>query len=306
MATITASQIPVSVPETKIKEFFSFCGKIKDIEVLDKTEKTKTIRVEFEKASAVSTALLLNGAEFEGSQIEVKEDFASGAAAGVGADAGPGEKDVAGERGKGDSDIDQESKPKSTIIAELLANGYVLQSSLVEKAVDFDQQHGITDRFRDFISGLDQKYHLQEKNQQIVNQANSSLGQAYDQANSQWGLESHWNQGMRTLNSYLDRFKKDKYGSQVHDFYTNAAKDAKAVNDEALRLAELKKKQTASQGDARAGADSGAASSEGPKTGAPTTGEAKQQTTVFPVINTITPDSSSAAAASFAPLEEKK
>lgn len=295
MATITASQIPVSVPENKIKEFFSFCGKIKDIEVLDKTEKTKTIRVEFEKASAVSTALLLNGAEFEGSQIEVKEDSSSGAAAGASA----GEKDVAGESGKGDSDIDQESKPKSTIIAELLANGYVLQSSLVEKAVDFDQQHGITDRFRDFISGLDQKYHLQEKNQQIVNQANSSLGQAYDQANTQWGLESHWNQGVRTLNSYLDRFKKDKYGSQVHDFYTNAAKDVKSVNDEALRLAELKKKQHEGA-DAGAGtdADAGAASSGAPKTGAPTT--------VFPAINTITPDSSSAAAASFAPLEEKK
>ncbi|ODQ47371.1 hypothetical protein PICMEDRAFT_178225 [Pichia membranifaciens NRRL Y-2026] len=281
MATITASQIPVSVPENKIKEFFSFCGKIKDIEVLDKTEKTKTIRVEFEKASAVSTALLLNGAEFEGSQIEVKEDSSSGAAAGASA----GEKDVAGESGKGDSDIDQESKPKSTIIAELLANGYVLQSSLVEKAVDFDQQHGITDRFRDFISGLDQKYHLQEKNQQI--------------ANTQWGLESHWNQGVRTLNSYLDRFKKDKYGSQVHDFYTNAAKDVKSVNDEALRLAELKKKQHEGA-DAGAGtdADAGAASSGAPKTGAPTT--------VFPAINTITPDSSSAAAASFAPLEEKK
>lgn len=292
MTTITASQIPVNVPESKIREFFSFCGKINDIEVIDKTEKTKTIHVEFEKPSAVSTALLLNGAEFEGSQIEVREDGSGKTtAAGSGEEAsGSAEKDVSGE-----GDIDQESKPKSAIIAELLANGYVLQSSLVDRAVAFDQQHGLTDRFRNFISGLDQKYHLQEKNQQLVDQANTQLGQAYQQANSQWGLEGHWNEGVRTLNSYLDRFKKDKYGSQVHDFYKKAASDAKAVNDEALRLAELKKKQLAGkeEGDnAEAGKDDDE--------------KQQSQTTVFPAINTITPDASSATAASYAPLEEKK
>ncbi|KAG0679777.1 hypothetical protein C6P40_005166 [Pichia californica] len=265
MTTIIASQIPVSVSESKISEFFSFCGKIKDIKVIDKTEKTKSIQVEFEKASAVSTALLLNGAEFEGSSIEVTEP------AGQNSVSGNKEINTDEKEHTDGSDIDQESKPKSTVIAELLANGYILQSSLVEKAVDFDKQNGISDRFRNFISGLDDKYHLQDKNKQLMDQANTRLGQAYDQANTSWNLESHWNQGVRTLNSYLDKFKNDKYGSQVHDFYTKTTNDVKAVNDEALRLAELKKQQ--------------------------------QTSSTAPIINTITPDSTTATAASFVPLE---
>jgi hypothetical protein len=272
MSAILASKIPIEATQAKISEFFSFCGKIKDIEVVEKTEKTKTIKVTFEKASAISTALLLNGAEFEGSQIVVTEPESSGASKTA------AESEEFNEALTNNSDIDQESKPKSTIIAELLANGYVLQSSLVEKAVQFDQQRGISDRFNQFISNLDNKYHLQEKNKQLVDQTNN----LYEQANNQWDIQAHWNQGIRTFNSYLDKFKHDKYGSQVHDFYTNVAKDVKSVNDEALRLAELKKQQQQQE---------------------PTS---QGINPVFPAINTITPDSTTVSAASVVPLETKE
>lgn len=269
MATIIASNIPVTSTEEKISEFFSFCGKIKQMEVVDKTEKLKTIKVQFEKASAVSTALLLNGAEFEGSQIEVVEAEGD-------KEATLARSENANDGAAADGDIEQEEKPKSAVIAELLAHGYVLQSSLVEKAVAFDQEHGLSDRFRNFISGLDEKYHLHDKNQQLADQTSS----LYNQANSQWGIENRWNSGMRTLNTYLDKLKKEKYGSQVHDFYTKTAQDVKSVNEEALRLAELKKNQQE--------------------------GQAPGASAQFPVINTITPEASTAAAASFVPLESEK
>lgn len=268
MSIIIASQIPLTATDEKISEFFSFCGKIKNMEVIDKTVSTKIVEVEFEKSSAISTALLLNGAEFEGAAIVVSEPETSSPAAAV--------VDDSTHDASGDRDIDQESKPKSAVIAELLANGYVLQSSLVEKAIQFDQQRGISDKFNSFISNLDQKYHLQEKNKQIVDQTNNLV----DQANNQWGLQNYWNNGMRTLNSYMDKFKNDKYGSQVHDFYKIVTQDVKSVNDEALRLAELKKQQ-------QTGATSGASAQ-------------------FPVVNTITPDSTTATAASVVPLEAEK
>lgn len=280
MSKVIASQIPISVPESKITEFFSFCGKIKNLEVVDKTEKTKTIEVEFEKSSAVSTALLLNGAEFEGNQIEVNEPVGQNS---ITSNNNETSTKDSKDKEANDSDIDQESKPKSAVIAELLANGYVLQSSLVDKAVEFDQKNGISERFRNFISGLDNKYHLQEKNKQIVDEANNRLGQVYDQANSQWNLEGYWNSGVRTWNSYLDKFKNDKYGSKVHDFYTKAATDAKAVNDEALRLAELKKQEIS--GETKNAKDSNTTD------------------TPIPTINTITPESTTANAAAFVPLE---
>lgn len=285
MSAVIASHIPITATEAKITEFFSFCGRIISISTVEKTEKTKTIEVIFEKSSAVSTALLLNGAEFEGSQIEVIEAESTG-----------GNNEEAHEPSGNvlNGDIDQEFKPKSAIIAELLANGYVLQSSLVQKAVEFDQQRGISDKFRNFISNLDNTYHLQEKNQKIYDETNNRLGNMYDQANSQWGIENHWNEGLRTLNSYLDKFKKDKYGGQVHDFYTNVAKDVKSVNEEALRLAEMKKRQAA----------------EGNLANEPNQGSSLPQTDStslpFPAINSITPDSTSAATVGTVAFEADK
>lgn len=275
MSTVIASSIPIAASEAKINEFFTFCGKIKSIDVIDKTEKSQTLKVTFEKPSAVSTALLLNGAEFEGSQIEVTK------AEGEKTDSlNESNKEVDEEEGKShEGDIDQESKPKSQVIAELLANGYVLQSSLVEKAVKFDQEKGISDRFKKFIGDLDSKYHLHEKNEQLKTDANTKIGQLYDQANTQWNIQDYWNNGVRTLNSYVDKFKQDKYGSQVHDFYKNAANDVKSVHEEATRLAELKKQEAE---------------------------KANPSSATAPTINTITPESTTAQAAGFVPLEADK
>lgn len=300
MATIIASQIPVGVPDSKINEFFSFCGKVKNISVLETGEKSKTIQVDFEKTSAVSTALLLNGAEFEGSQIEVKES-PDNASAGTREINEKADNNIDTTTNTDSADIEQESKPKSTVVAELLANGYVLHSTLVQKAVDFDKQNGISDKFHNFISGLDNKYHLQEKNNQIVNDANTRLGQAYDQANTQWGLSNHWSKGVRTFNSYLDKFKNDKYGSQVHDFYKRTANDVKAVNDEALRLAELKK-QSGGASAPQTSSETAAPADPPLYTSTPETNTAA----VAPTINTITPESTTAAAASVVPLEKTK
>ncbi|GMF56537.1 unnamed protein product [[Candida] boidinii] len=73
---IIASGIPSFVTDSKIEEFFSFCGKIKSIKQVDSSSgadsKTKEIQVEFNNSSAVSTALLLNGAELEGGVVSVK------------------------------------------------------------------------------------------------------------------------------------------------------------------------------------------------------------------------------------------
>ncbi|TID14922.1 hypothetical protein CANINC_004593 [Pichia inconspicua] len=290
MSTVTASNIPATTPEAKISEFFSFCGKIKQLKIVDKNDKTQTIEVEFEKPSAISTAVLLNGAEFDGLQIEVTEPEGASHV---------NDKEDVSELKDGD-DIDQESKPKSAVIAELLASGYVLQSSLVDKAVKFDQEKGISERFKNWIENLDKKYHIQEKNKQLADQTSS----LYDQANSSLGLESYWNNSVRTVNSYLDKFKNDKYGSQVHDFYKNVTKDAKAVNDEALRLAELKKKQQEVQEGATAKAEhkDGNVSA----TVMPNISQTPQASAQFPIISSITPESTSAAAAAFVPLSEDK
>ncbi|ODV87152.1 hypothetical protein CANARDRAFT_186411, partial [[Candida] arabinofermentans NRRL YB-2248] len=231
-STITASGIPLTTSDTKIEEFFTFCGKIKSISTVDQTDKTKSIKVEFVNASAVSTALLLNGAELEGGSIRVVEEGLSkqpaipedsNAQSTTTTGATSSSADVGG-------DIAQEDKPKATILAEYLSHGYTFSDGLVQKAVEFDQKNGLTSNFKNFLGNLDSKYHIQDKNQQLLETANTNLG-----------LDRKITKGRNTLSSYFDKFKNDKYGSKVHQFYQNVTTDAKQVHEEAKRLADLKK-----------------------------------------------------------------
>lgn len=256
---IIASGIPSFVTDSKIEEFFSFCGKIKSIKQIDSnndSNKTKEIQVEFYNSSAVSTALLLNGAELEGGVVSVKSlndsdtkeisntDTAksdlqdSTLSSSTSSSAAPGTSPSPPL-----TDIAQEHKPKSTILAEYLAQGYVLSDNLIDKAVKFDQKNGISKNFTNFLTGLDKKYHIQEKNQEINTQANSTFTDLYNKANTNFNLENRLNNSRSTLDSYYDKFKHDKIGSKIHQFYTDVATDAKQVHEEAKRLADAKKQQ---------------------------------------------------------------
>lgn len=48
-------------------------------------------------------------------------------------------------------------KPRSAIIAEYLAHGYVLSDAALERAIKMDQQYGISTRFLSFFNPLASK-----------------------------------------------------------------------------------------------------------------------------------------------------
>lgn len=57
-----------------------------------------------------------------------------------------------------DSDeITQEEKPRSRIIAEYLAHGYVVGDVAAQRAIDLDQKHGVSNRFLATLQTLDEK-----------------------------------------------------------------------------------------------------------------------------------------------------
>lgn len=236
MSSVQASGIPLTVSDEKIKEFFSFCGKIEGIKTLSKDEKTKSISVEFTSPHAVSTALLLNGAEMDGFPISVTGDEPV-----MGSETSKSTTEAAVDH---QGDIDQEDKPKSTIFAEYLAAGYKMSDNLVNKAIEFDKEKGISTKFNDFLSNLDKKYNIHENNESLKQGADANLQKIHDQANANFGWDKKMEQGKRTWSSYVDSFKKDKYGSQLHDFYQRTAADVKDVHEEAVRLAGLNKKET--------------------------------------------------------------
>lgn len=244
--SIIASNIPETTELSKIEHFFSFCGKISRVQEyeLSKVPGEQCVQVVFANPSAVATALLLNGAELDGKPVTVRE-FNDGNIPHEGTRIGghPGEiaerqglvapsEGVHDEKKDEDADIEQEHKPKSAIFAEYLSQGYVLGDQLVSKAVDYDKQHGFTDKFTQFVGDLDKKYKLHDKSAQ--------LEQTQKNIDTKYGISS-------SLSKYFERAQNTQLGSKITEFYTKSVEDARQVHEEAKRLAELKKAEQAEQ-----------------------------------------------------------
>jgi phosphorylcholine metabolism protein LicD len=70
----------------------------------------------------------------------------------------------------------QESKPKSRIAAEILANGYILQDQVVAKGLEYDSKYSLSSRLTGYFTALtsnvkqiDEKYRIWDKAVEIDN-----------------------------------------------------------------------------------------------------------------------------------------
>merc|ERR1712029_1171219 len=175
-STVNVKNISSATSEKEIKDFFSFCGKISSIEVT-KSGESQNATVTFEKETAAKTALLLDNTQLGATQVQVSS--------------ATGSNDDDGshftQNTERDSDeITQEEKPRARIAAEYIAHGYVLGDQAIQKAIDLDTKHGVSNRFLSTLTNLDQKYHAFEKaagtptGQKLVNFYTQSSKQVQD------------------------------------------------------------------------------------------------------------------------------
>ncbi|KAK6956922.1 hypothetical protein Daesc_002204 [Daldinia eschscholtzii] len=151
--TVLVKNISADASDNEIKDFFSFCGKITEIKVTPGEGNTKDASVTFEKETAAKTAQLLNNTQLKGSQISVIP------ADGKADDGTPHTTNA----DRDTDEITQEEKPRSRILAEYLAHGYVIGDAALQRAIELDHKHGVTNRFMNTLMNLDQKYHATER-----------------------------------------------------------------------------------------------------------------------------------------------
>ncbi|KAI3403556.2 hypothetical protein KGF56_003601 [Candida oxycetoniae] len=234
MTSVIASNIPTQVSSAKVREFFSFCGKINDlIELENNGKNTKSFQIVFASPKAVTTALLLNDAELENSFIKVEESSTTEGelskptdTSSSGTATATDDKKTTGD--KTYDDVDQEDKPKFAILAQLLADGYVLSDAIIERGTEFDKKNGISERFNKFIKDLDEKYvHSQDPN--------SRVNQQYNRAQDALHKSSLW--------QYFSDAAKTPLGTKIHQFYLRLSNDVMDVHGEAKRLAQIKREK---------------------------------------------------------------
>lgn len=214
--TVQVANIAANTEDKEIKDFFSFCGKITDIKVTSEGA-SKSATVTFEKETAAKTALLLNHTKLGENEITV-----SGS---TDADKDSGYKH---QDDRDTDDITQEEKPRSRILAEYLAHGYVVADASLKKAIDLDEQHGVSSRFLNTLTNLDNKYHATDRAK--------TVDQSYGITQRASGLLSG-------LGSYFEKATNTPTGRKLVQFYTNGQRQVEDIHNEARRLAELKKQE---------------------------------------------------------------
>lgn len=229
--TVYVKNISSSTSKKEVTDFFSFCGKIKSLEITPGAD-TQSAEVVFEKETAAKTALLLDNTQLGKTQVSV-----------TGAE---GAKEVDDSHDEKDSDeITQEEKPRSRIIAEYLAHGYVIGDQASQRALDLDHKHGISNRFLKTLQNLDNKYKATEKAK--------TADQSYGISTKAHGL-------FQGLTSYYEKAAGTPTGQKIVNFYSQTQKQVEDVHREARRLADLKKAEATSSTTCKCGSDSASCS----------------------------------------------
>lgn len=179
---------------------------------------TQSAHVTFEKETAAKTALLLDNTQLGSSQVTVT------AAQSL---EGASDSHIAGvsEEHHDKDNLAQEDKPRSRILAEYLAQGYVVSDKTIERAIALDQQHGVSNRFMSALTNFDSKYGVSEKTAQM---------------DQKYGVSSRAQQGWLGLSSYFEKAASTPTGQRLRGFYEQGSKQVLDVHNEAKHLASLK------------------------------------------------------------------
>jgi len=182
---VEVKNISPNANEKTVSDFFSFCGKITKL-YLDKEEGKETSRavVEFGTESAAKTALLLTNALIVDRPIivtpyppkdgEKKSDQSTQA---------PGTQVPAEnitQRDFGGSP--DEERTKTSVLASMIASGYVLASDAVHKAKQYDEEHNITLQLKVGMEQLKVKAHEVDQTYGISEKAASVKHSAEEKA----------------------------------------------------------------------------------------------------------------------------
>ena len=132
-----------------------------------------------------------------------------------------------------DENITQEDKPRSRIVAEYLAHGYVLSDTALQRAIALDNKHGVSTRFTNALAAFDSKYHATDKAKGL---------------DASYGITDKAYTGWRGLNSYFEKALGTPTGQKLAAFYTSSNKQVQDIHAEARRLADLKSGKSSSSG----------------------------------------------------------
>jgi hypothetical protein len=222
--------IAAEAGEDKIREFFLFCGKIKELEVVTSDDGSKEALIYFEKESAAKTATMLTNAVICDKQIIVKYYFEHEYT---------GEPAETVESTDDGAPVEQEEKAKSSIVAELLASGFALSETIIKRAKEFDAKYGVSTKAQAYhqhaleeLNKLEERYKVREM---VVTRATA--------LNNTYHITDKIYYAAGQLQEAAARALQSGPGQQVSRVLTQAATRALDTVNESRKLAESKQSE---------------------------------------------------------------
>jgi len=154
--TVFVSNLSPAATEKAVSDFFSFCGRISKL-YMKRDQDVGSAVVEFESESAAKTALLLSNALIVDRPINVAP-YANI----VKVHSGPEKEGILNASNQVASEditarnfgsVTDEERTKTSVVASMLASGYVLAKDVVQKAQEVDTQHHISKSVKDAVEG---------------------------------------------------------------------------------------------------------------------------------------------------------
>jgi len=219
---------------------------LRRIKDLDYNESSRSAVIEFQKPSAAKTALMLNGGTLDGAHLNVYSDAVH-----------PDDEEVLHVPG---SPLDQSDKPRAGIAAEYLAKGYKLSDNVLQRAIQIDNEKGISKRFLNYFQSLDASIGAKAlgPDRTISGKVTSTIHTATQHAKAVDEQKGY----IKVAGDYYTRALGSPLGQRVRSFYTSTSKQILDIHEEARRIAdEHKAPQYAVATESTGGEASGSADS---------------------------------------------
>jgi len=139
--------------------------------------------------------------------------------------------------------LEQSDKPRAGIAAEYLAKGYVLSDHILERAIEIDNNQGISKRFLHYFHSLDSSLGARAlgPDQTISSKVQSTVNAAAQQAKTVDEQKGY----SKSANDFYSKAIASPLGQKVRSFYTSTFKEVKDIHEEARRIVEEHKASNA-------------------------------------------------------------
>jgi hypothetical protein len=132
--------------------------------------------------------------------------------------------------------IGQEEKPKKVIFAEILAAGFQLQDTIIQKGLEFDSKFGLSDRLKYYLHQLQDNLKTLDEQYKVYEKVNATAVQLDSKFAVQDKIKYVATQAQDKANQVIET----PAGKIVLDYYFSTTKQVADVHAEARRIADEK------------------------------------------------------------------